>query len=51
MQAGVSAPRPTHFLILATSLRFSGVRMFLLFPVVLIVAGLISLRILHLDGT
>ncbi len=39
------------FLILATSLRFSGVRMFLFVPVVFIVAGLISLRILHLDGT
>jgi hypothetical protein len=38
------------FLILATSLRFSGVRMFLLVPAIFIVAGLISLRILHLDG-
>ena len=50
-RAGLTALAYALFLILATSLRFSGVRMFLLFPVVLIVAGLISLRILHLDGT
>jgi hypothetical protein len=39
------------FLILVTSLRFSGARMFLLVPVTFVVAALISLRILHLDGT
>ncbi len=50
-RAGLTALAYALFLILAMSLRFSGVRMFLLFPVVLVVAGLISLRILHLDGT
>ncbi|MBK8428738.1 MAG: hypothetical protein IPL27_23560 [Lewinellaceae bacterium] len=39
------------FLILATSLRFSGARMFVMTPAIFIVAALISLRILHLDGT
>jgi hypothetical protein len=38
------------FLILATALRYSGVRMFLLIPAISLTAGLISLRILHLDG-
>ena len=39
------------FLILVTSLRYSDMRLFLLIPSIFIVAGLISLRILHLDGT
>jgi hypothetical protein len=50
-RAGLTALAYALFLILATSLRFSGARMFLLIPVIFIVAALISLRILHLDGT
>jgi hypothetical protein len=50
-RAGLTALAYALFLILATSLRFSGARMFLLVPVIFIVATLISLRILHLDGT
>jgi len=50
-RAGLTALAYVLFLILATSLRFSGVRMFLLIPVIFMVATLISLRILHLDGT
>jgi len=50
-RAGLTALAYALFLILATSLRFSGVRMFLLVPVIFLTAGLISLRILHLDGT
>ena len=50
-RAGLTALAYALFLILATSLRFSGVRMFLFVPLIFIVAGLISLRILHLDGT
>ena len=50
-RAGLTALAYALFLILVTSLRFSGARMFLLVPVIFIVAALISLRILHLDGT
>jgi hypothetical protein len=50
-RAGLTALAYALFLILATSLRLSGARMFLLVPAVFIVAALISLRILHLDGT
>jgi hypothetical protein len=50
-RAGLTALAYALFLILATSLRFSGARMFLLVPVIFMVAALISLRILHLDGT
>ena len=50
-RAGLTAVAYALFLILTTSLRFSGARMFLLIPVIFIVAALISLRILHLDGT
>ncbi|HNN11913.1 MAG TPA: hypothetical protein PKL78_00025 [Anaerolineales bacterium] len=50
-RAGLTAVAYALFLILATSMRYSGARMFLTVPVILIVAGLISLRILHLDGT
>jgi len=50
-RAGLTALAYALFLILATSLGFTGVRMFLLVPVIFIVAALISLRILHLDGT
>ena len=50
-RAGLTALSYALFLILVTALRFSVVRMFLLVPAVFITAGLISLRILHLDGT
>ncbi|MBL8050203.1 MAG: hypothetical protein JNM46_03195 [Anaerolineales bacterium] len=50
-RAALTALAYALFLILVTSLRFSGVRLFLLIPAIFIVAGLISLRILHLDGT
>jgi hypothetical protein len=50
-RAGLTALAYALFLLLVTSLRFSGARMFVLVPVVFIVAALISLRILHLDGT
>jgi hypothetical protein len=50
-RAGLTALAYALFLILATSLRLSGARMFLLVPAIFIVAALISLRILHLDGT
>jgi hypothetical protein len=50
-RAGLTALAYALFFILAASLRFSGVRMFLLIPAIFMVAGLISLRILHLDGT
>jgi hypothetical protein len=49
-RAGLTALALALFLILATSLRFSGARMFVLVPVLFLVAGLISLRVLHLDG-
>jgi hypothetical protein len=50
-RAGLTALAYALFLILAASLRFSGARIFLLTPVLFIAAALISLRILHLDGT
>lgn len=50
-RAGLTALAYALFLILAMALRFSGVRMFLIVPALFVVAGLISLRILHLDGT
>lgn len=50
-RAGLTALAYALFLILTTSLRFSGARLFLAIPVIFIVAVLISLRILHLDGT
>lgn len=50
-RAALTALSYALFLILVTSLRFSGVRLFLIIPAVFLVAGLISLRILHLDGT
>jgi hypothetical protein len=50
-RASLTAFAYALFLILITSLRYSGIRLFLLVPAVFIVAGLISLRILHLDGT
>ncbi|MFN8412180.1 MAG: hypothetical protein U0Z26_07315, partial [Anaerolineales bacterium] len=50
-RAGLTALAYVLFLILAMALRFSGVRMFLIIPALFVTAGLISLRILHLDGT
>lgn len=50
-RAGLTALAYALFLILVSSIRFSGVRMFLLVPIIFIAASLISLRILHLDGT
>lgn len=50
-RAGLTAVAYALFLILVTSLRFSGARMVLIIPSTFIVTGLISLRILHLDGT
>lgn len=50
-RAALTALAYALFLILITSLRYSGIRLFLLVPAVFIVASLISLRILHLDGT
>lgn len=49
-RAGLTALAFALFLILATSLRYAGARMFVLVPVLFLAAGLISLRILHLDG-
>ena len=50
-RAGLTALAYALFLISAISLRFAGMRMFLLAPIIFLVAGLISLRILHLDGS
>lgn len=50
-RAGLTALAYALFLITATALRFSGMRMFLLVPIIFLVSGLISLRILHLDGS
>jgi Protein of unknown function (DUF5656) len=50
-RAGLTALAYALFLILLISLRFSGMRMFLLIPIIFITAALICLRILHLDGT
>jgi hypothetical protein len=49
-RAGLTALAYALFLITMTALRFSGMRMFLLTPIIFLVSGLISLRILHLDG-
>jgi len=50
-RAGLTALSYALFLILTTAMRFSGARLFLVIPVVFISAALISLRILHLDGS
>jgi len=50
-RAGLTSLAYALFLILAISLRFSGPRLFVLVPAIFIFAALISLRILHLDGT
>ncbi|MBI5944806.1 MAG: hypothetical protein HY864_10600 [Chloroflexi bacterium] len=50
-RAGLTALGYALFLILTTSLRYSGARMFLLVPAIFIVSALICLRLLHLDGS
>lgn len=50
-RAGLTALAYALFLILAVFLRLAGARLFVLVPVLFLGAGLISLRILHLDGT
>jgi len=50
-RAGLTSLSYALFFILVISLRFAGIRLFLLVPILLLSAGLISLRILHLDGT
>jgi hypothetical protein len=49
-RAGLTSLSYALFFILVISLRFASLRLFLLLPVLLLAAGLISLRILHLDG-
>lgn len=49
-RAGLTALGYALFLILVSALRLAAFRMFLLVPVVFLVSGVISLRILHLDG-
>lgn len=49
-RAGLTSVAYALFLILVTSLRYSGARMILIIPLIFLVAGLIGLRILHLDG-
>lgn len=49
-RAGLTALSYALFLILTTALRLSGARLFLIIPAIFISAGLISVRILHLDG-
>ncbi len=50
-RAGLTALAYAIFLILVTALRLASIRLFLLVPAVFVAGGLISLRILHLDGT
>jgi len=50
-RAGLTALSYSLFMILTTFLRFSGARMIVMVPAIFIFAALISLRILHLDGT
>ena len=49
-RAGLTALSYALFLILTIFLRLAGVRLILLIPVLFLTGGLISLRILHLDG-
>lgn len=49
-RAALTAVAYALFLVLVTSLRFSGARMTLVIPSTFIAAALIGLRILHLDG-
>lgn len=50
-RAGLTSLSYALFFILVISLRFANLRLFLLLPMLLLAAGLISLRILYLDGT
>lgn len=50
-RAGLTAVSYALFLLLVASLRLSGARLILLIPFIFFVAGLISLRILNLDGS
>jgi hypothetical protein len=50
-RAGLTALSYALFLILTVALRLAGTRLIVLVPAVFLSAGLISLRILHLDGT
>ena len=49
-RAGLTALSYALFLILVTALQFAGARLFLLIPALFVSAGLVALRILHLDG-
>jgi hypothetical protein len=49
-RAGLTALSYALFLILMTALQFTGARLFLLIPALFVSAGLVALRILHLDG-
>jgi hypothetical protein len=49
-RAGLTALSYALFLILATALRLAGTRLVVLVPAIFLAAGLIALRILHLDG-
>lgn len=49
-RAGLTALAYALFLILTVFLRLAGARLFVLVPVLFVGAGLIALRILHLDG-
>jgi hypothetical protein len=50
-RAGLTALSYALFLILAMALRLAGTRLVVLVPAIFLAAGLITLRILHLDGT
>jgi hypothetical protein len=50
-RAGLTALSYALFLILVIAMRTSGIRMVMLVPPIFVSAALISLRILHLDGT
>lgn len=49
-RAGLTALAYALFVIISIALKVSGMRMFLLTPILFFAAGIISLRILHLDG-
>jgi hypothetical protein len=49
-RSGLTALAYALFFIFAFSLRIAGARMFVLAPLVFVFAGLIALRILHMDG-
>ncbi len=49
-RSGLTALSYALFLIFATALQLAGVRFMLLIPILFLAAGLVTLRILHLDG-